>query len=87
MPSDRPLPPVVHWEDFISEYDPVQLDFICKAFPDPAEVTQPAVRHNVVNQMDMLSEHNSYWNNAEEVLAPILNVITGGAFSQELGLE
>ncbi|MDZ4278812.1 MAG: hypothetical protein U1B78_06715, partial [Dehalococcoidia bacterium] len=83
----RPLTKHVHWEDFISEYDPVQSDFICAPIDPPAEVSLPTVPHHVVNQMDLFSEHNAYWNNAEQVLAPILDVITDRQFHDELRLQ
>ncbi len=83
----RPLPEQVYWEDFISKYDPVQSDFIVRPVPQPGGVSTPAVSHTVVNQMDLLSEHNAYWNNAEEVLSPILDAVTGGAFRRELQLR
>ena len=82
----RPLPKQVWWEDFISKYDPVRSDFIVRSVCQPAGVSTPAVSHTVVNQMDLLSEHDAYWNNAEQVLAPILDAITGGAFHKELQL-
>jgi hypothetical protein len=32
----------------------------------------------VVNQEDIFSDHTTYWNNAEEVMAPILRRVSGG---------
>jgi len=38
----------------------------------------------VVNQQDIFSDHTTYWNNAEEVMAPILRIITGGRVNVRL---
>ena len=46
-----------------------------------------ALLAHVHNQMDMLSEHTAYWNNAEQVLAPILDRVTDGAFQEQLQLN
>jgi len=39
---------------------------------------------DVVNQQDIFSDHTTYWSNAEEVMAPILGIITGGRLSVRL---
>ena len=86
----RPLPASVHWEDFYSEYDPVRMGLICDPVPPPYDPVEPdpAKRDKtVVNQMDMFSEHNAYWNNAEQVLAPMLDTITAGRFADRLRLN
>ncbi len=82
----RPLPPPIRWEDFRSAYDPVQSDLICKSVDTPAAVSRPDGEHEVLNQMDLFSEHTAYWNNAEQVLAPILNRLTNGTFAAQLDL-
>jgi len=41
----------------------------------------------VVNQSDIFSDHSAYWNNAEEVMAPILDRLTNGAFKTKLTLK
>jgi len=41
----------------------------------------------VINQSDIFSDHSAYWNNAEEVIAPILDRITNGAFHTRLTLK
>ena len=38
----------------------------------------------VVNQQDIFSDHTTYWSNAEEVMAPILGIISGGRLSVQL---
>lgn len=71
----RKLPSGVEWHDFFSRYDPVRNDIICGTGEPPHAASTP-VEHPVVNQMDLFAEHNAYWNNAEQVLAPILAMIT-----------
>ena len=71
----RSLPNGIYWDDFISIYDPIKSALIIDGVPPPPEVSDPDVSHNVVNQMDLLSEHSAYWSNAEEVLEPILKRI------------
>jgi hypothetical protein len=43
--------------------------------------------HKVVNQVDVFSDHTAYWNNAEEVLAPLLDLVTDHHFSEALNLN
>jgi hypothetical protein len=38
----------------------------------------------VVNQQDIFSDHTTYWSNAEEVMAPMLRIISGGRLSVQL---
>ncbi|MEX2157989.1 MAG: hypothetical protein WEB04_01150 [Dehalococcoidia bacterium] len=86
----RALPNQVHWEDFYSEYDPVRMGLICDPVPPPYDPIppDPANRDDlVVNQMDMFAEHTAYWNNAEQVLAPMLDTITRGQFAGRLALD
>lgn len=42
-----------------------------------AQFSLPLQQREVVNQMDLFSDHSAYWNNAEEVVAPILDRLTG----------
>lgn len=72
----RTLPDHIHWEDFVTAYDPVQFSLIIDAMPQPSEVSNAKVKHKVTNQVDIFSDHNAYWNNAGEVLTPILDRIT-----------
>lgn len=86
----RALPGPVHWEDYYSEYDPVRMGLICDPVPPPYDPIppDPAKRDDVVvNQMDVFAEHTAYWNNAEQVLAPVLDTITGGRFNDRLTLN
>ena len=72
----RKLPTEVYWEDFISVYDPIKSALIIDGVQLPQDlVSTPDVEHNVINQMDLLSEHSAYLSNAEEVLEPILKRI------------
>lgn len=80
----RALPGPVHWEDYYSEYDPVRMGLICDAVPPPYDPQRDDV---VVNQMDVFAEHTAYWNNAEQVLAPMLDTVTGGRFTDRLTLN
>ena len=81
----RKLPGNIHWEDFATAYDPVQfsliIDFVDR-LPDERDVLHPIcdvvscpLEHDVTNHMDLFSDHTAYWNNAEEVLEPILKRI------------
>lgn len=83
----RPLPASVRWHDIYSQYDPIRSDLICAPAPWPEQVPPPAEALRVVNQMDMFAEHTAYWNNAEQVLAPILDRVTEGAFHDKFSLN
>ncbi|MCH7699263.1 MAG: hypothetical protein IH865_10045, partial [Chloroflexi bacterium] len=72
----RKLPDHIRWEDFVTAYDPVQFSLIIDTMPQPPEVSSANFEHKVTNQMDIFSDHNAYWNNAGEVLTPILDRIT-----------
>jgi len=72
---EGPLPGWVRLTYIAARHDPVTLGDL-----DPSlewAVNAPESLE-VVNQEDIFSDHTTYWNNAEEVMAPILHVITGG---------
>jgi len=90
-PSERPrlwkpLTSQAQWLNLWSEYDPVGDRPL--RLPDRAwqgrpifamdGYTAPLEQLLVVNQMDLFSDHSAYWNNAEEVVAPLLGRMTGG---------
>jgi hypothetical protein len=81
----RPVSECVEWHDFWSELDPVPRG---KLMP-PARLPGPSEDHNheVVNQMDVFSDHTAYWNNAEEVVAPLLDLATDHHFDSKLCLN
>src|SRR5690606_29736719 len=73
----------IEWHDFWSELDPVPRG---KLIP-PAPLPGPLASHDVVNQMDVFSDHTAYWNNAEEVVAPLLDLATDHHFDEKLCLN
>jgi hypothetical protein len=83
----RPLPASVRWHDIYSQYDPIRSDLLLAPAPWPEQVPRPVEELRVVNQMDLFAEHNAYWNNAEQVLAPVLDRVTEGRFHDKLSLN
>jgi hypothetical protein len=83
----RPLSMAASWHDFWTEFDPVPRG---KLNPTPSLATLFKDRignHKVVNQVDVFSDHTAYWNNAEEVLAPLLDLVTDHHFHEALNLN
>jgi hypothetical protein len=87
----QPLSPNFDWLNLWAAYDPVDGDPL--KLPDEAYQSRltmwypgyvPLVQLEVVNQMDLFSDHSAYWNNAEEVLAPILDALTGRTLTEDL---
>lgn len=83
----------VHWLNLWSEYDPVPRGALRR--PD-CDTSDPSYRREelasfddlpVVNQMDLFSDHFAYWNNAEQVIAPILDSITQHRLSPALEMN
>jgi hypothetical protein len=64
-----------------ARHDPVTLGDLD---PSVEWAVNPPESLEVVNQEDIFSDHTTYWNNAEEVMAPILRVITGGRVNVRL---
>jgi hypothetical protein len=84
----RPLSTAASWHDFWTEFDPVPRGRL--TLPPSLAALFKADRvedHKVVNQVDVFSDHTSYWNNAEEVLAPLLDLATDHHFSERLNLN
>jgi hypothetical protein len=78
---EGPLPGWVRLTYVAARHDPVTLGDL-----DPSiewAVNAPESLE-VANQEDIFSDHTTYWSNAEEVLAPILRIITGGRLSVRL---
>ena len=94
---ERRLPSEAGWLNVWSEYDPVAgepLRLPAAAWRSRVAQTQaaaglhaPLQQRGVVNQMDIFSDHSAYWNNTEEVLAPLLDRLTNYAFSDSLRLN
>jgi hypothetical protein len=80
----RPLPSEVEWLNVWSRFDPVALGDL-RVPPEAGGPLKYSWR--VVNQMDLLSDHVAYWNNAEQVLAPLLNLLTHHGFDARLNLD
>jgi hypothetical protein len=70
-----PLPDWVSLTYIHARHDPVTLGALDNRVN---WASRPPVTVEVVNQEDIFSDHTTYWNNAEEVMAPILRIITGG---------
>jgi hypothetical protein len=64
-----------------ARHDPVTLGGLD---PSAEWAINPPDSLEVVNQEDIFSDHMTYWSNAEEVMAPILRIITGGRLSIRL---
>jgi hypothetical protein len=79
----RPLSTVASWHDFWTEFDPVPRGKLNL----PASLASLFEDHKVVNQVDVFSDHTAYWNNAEEVLAPLLDLATDHHFREALNLN
>ncbi len=86
----RPLPNCARWVNIRAQFDPVALGPL--QFPvDPLaaaaiRATQPE-DIEVTNQMDVFSDHTAYWDNAEQVIAPMLDRVLGGQAHDELRLD
>jgi hypothetical protein len=76
-----PLPGWVRLTYIAARHDPVTLGDLD---PSVEWAINPRESLEVVNQEDIFSDHTTYWNNAEEVMAPILGIITGGRLSVRL---
>ena len=77
----RDFPPNVQWLNLWADYDPVARGPLRP--PEPQQMHPPTGRgkpalsqERVTNQMDLFFDHFVYWNNAEEVIAKILDTIT-----------
>jgi hypothetical protein len=79
----RPVSECIEWHDFWSELDPVPQGELAP----PNGLPRPRESHEVVNQMDVFSDHTAYWNNAEEVVAPLLDLATEHHFDATLCLN
>lgn len=77
----RPLSTAVRWHDFWTSFDPVPRGRLHP--PMSAEFKD----HEVINQADAFSDHTAYWNNVEEVLAPLLDLATDHHFRENLHLD
>jgi len=89
----RELAQPVRWLDLWAGVDPVP-----RGAPRPPKKedigeewqrkgsTAPVTK-DVVNQTDVFSDHLTYWNNAEEVIAKILDTITSGQLSSDLQMN
>jgi hypothetical protein len=83
----RPLSAAASWHDFWTEFDPVPRGKL-NLPPSLAALFEERIEdHKVVNQVDVFSDHTSYWNNAEEVLAPLLDLVTDHHFGEALNLN
>ena len=80
----RRFAPQVHWLNLWSGPDPVSRGRL--RLPDACTIPRFDQR-NVVNQMDLFSDHTTYWNNVEQVIAPILDTITSGQLSSALQMN
>jgi hypothetical protein len=89
----RELARPVHWLDLWGGVDPVPRG--APRRPKTEDLGQEWLRggpatfatHDVVNQTDVFSDHLTYWNNAEEVIAPILDTITAKRLSSDLQMN
>jgi hypothetical protein len=82
--------PSVRWMNFYSRQDPVARGPLRRPKAESVWDWGGAMSFEdraVVNQMDMFSDHSAYWSNAEEVIAPILNTITGNAMKADLQMR
>jgi hypothetical protein len=77
----KPLPGWVRLTYIAARHDPVTLGDL-----DPLVewAVNPPDSLEVVNQEDIFSDHTAYWSNAEEVMAPILGMISGGRLNVQL---
>ncbi len=82
----RAVSPALEWLNVWASSDPVPRGDL----RIPGVVEAMPARYDslaVVNQMDMFSDHTSYWNNAEQVMAPILDRATLGRHHELLQLD
>jgi hypothetical protein len=78
---EGPLPGWVRLTYIAARHDPVTLGDLD---PSVEWAVNPPESLEVVNQEDIFSDHTTYWNNAEEVMAPILRMISDGRLSVRL---
>jgi hypothetical protein len=78
---EGPLPGWVRLTYIAARHDPVTLGDLDPSVEWAVNAPEPL---EVVNQEDIFSDHTTYWNNAEEVMAPILRIISGGHLSVQL---
>lgn len=87
----REFAPPVRWLNLWSGADPVPRGPLrLPAISDPDwKRGGPASFEDldVVNQMDIFSDHSAYWNNAEQVIASILNAITSRRLGAALQMD
>jgi len=79
----RDLPPNVQWLNVWADYDPAARG----PLRPPEKIHNRPLSHNVTNQMDLFRDHFVYWNNAEEVIAKILNTVTSPRLQDELKMK
>ncbi len=89
------LSPAVDWFNIWAAYDPVGGQPL--RLPGPALQSRrsawspgylvPFSQREVVNQMDLFSDHSVYWNNTEEVIAPLLDALTARTLSADLLMD
>jgi hypothetical protein len=86
----RDFPPNVRWLNVWAECDPVARGPLRLPRPeqiDPSSGGKPPLPHKVTNQMDLFFDHFAYWNNAEEVIAKILDTITSSRLQTDLRMD
>ena len=76
------LPGWVRLTYIAARHDPVTLGDLEPSWDKWAANRRESLE--VVNQQDIFSDHTTYWSNAEEVMAPILGMISGGRLSVQL---
>jgi hypothetical protein len=76
------LPGWVRLTYIAARHDPVTLGDLEPSWEKWA-VNRPESLE-VVNQQDIFSDHTTYWSNAEEVMAPVVGIISGGRLSVQL---
>jgi hypothetical protein len=76
-----PLPAWVRLTYIAARHDPATLGDLD---PSVEWAVNPPDSLEAVNQEDIFSDHTTYWNNAEEVMAPILRIVSGGRLSVRL---
>ena len=89
------LPAYVDWLNLWTYLDPYARQAL--QIPDEAYEVRPSSKHpdiwqpvresEVINQQDMFSDHSAYWNNASQVISPILDILTAAKLTQALRMD
>jgi hypothetical protein len=80
----RGIAPNVRWLDLWSQQDPGPRG---RLRPPSAVPADQVSSETVMNRMNIVQDHTSYWGNLPEVVARILKEVSGGARDDDLKMD